>query len=101
MVAVVLAALLFWLCVFMIYFTSQGVSPIDFFAGPYAPHDAELAQWKETGQDEGGLLREPRLLLPEGRESARYLERQPRYRDPRTRAILRTEPAVRVPRRRI
>ena len=102
MVAVVLAALLFWTCVFLIYFAAQGVSPLEFFAGRYEPHSPELAQWRETGRDErSGLLREQRLLLPDGREGASHLLLQVRYRDPGTRRITAVEPSQRVPRRRV
>jgi hypothetical protein len=101
-VAVVLAALIFWICIFLIYFAAQGVSPLEFFAGHYEPHDPELGRWKETGRDEdSGLVREQRLLLPDGRESAAHLLLQVRYRDPETRQISAVEPAQRVPRRRV
>jgi len=102
LVAVVLAALLFWACVFLVYFTSQGLSPLEFFAGRYAPYDPELGRWQETGHDErSGLLREQRLLLPDGREGASHLLLQVRYRDPETRQITVVEPSQRVPRRRV
>jgi hypothetical protein len=102
MVAVVLAALLFWVGVFMIYFTAQGVSPFAFFAGRFEPYDPALGRWKEIGSDaDSGLLCEQRLLLPEGREGASFLVRQTRYRDPETRAVTRVGPAQRIPRRRI
>jgi hypothetical protein len=102
MVAVVLAALLFWGCVFMIYFTARGVSPSEFFAGSYEPYDPKLAQWQQTSKDpRSGLLCEQRWLLPDARERASYLERQTRYRDPTTLAILRIDASQRVPRRRL
>jgi len=101
-VAVVLTALFFWTCVFLIYFTAQGLSPLEFFAGRYEPYDPALARWQETGRDEhSGLLREQRLLLPDGREGAPHLLLQIRYRDPDTRAITVTEPLRRVTRRRV
>jgi len=102
MVAVVLAALVFWSCVFLIYFTARGVSPSEFFAGRYEPYDPRLAQWQKAGKLPGsGLLCEQRLLLPEAREAASYLERQTRYRDPTTLAVVRVDASQRVRRRRI
>jgi len=102
MVAVVLAALGFWSCVFLIYFTSRGVSPSEFFAGRYEPYDPRLAQWQKADQLLGSeLLCEQRLLLPEARQDASYLERQTRYRDPTTLAIVRVDASQRVRRRRI
>jgi hypothetical protein len=101
-VAVVVAALLFWCCVFMIYFTAQGVSPVAFFAGRYESYDVSLAEWREVSKDElSGLLREQRWLLPEGREDSSYLELQTRYRDPATRRIALIEASRRIPRRRV
>jgi hypothetical protein len=101
-VAVVLTALFFWMCVFLIYFTAQGVSPLEFFAGRYEPYDPALGRWQETGRDEdSGLLREERLLLPDGRESASHLLLQVRYREPDTRSITVVEPSRRVNRRRV
>lgn len=101
MIAVVAVALLFWICVFAIYFVSQGVSPVDFFAGAYEPFDPRLAEWHQTGPDEGSeLVREERFLLPEGRQKSAYLEHQVRYRDRTTRVIVKVEPAARVRRRR-
>jgi hypothetical protein len=47
------------------------------------------------------LVREERLLLPDGKVGARYLLLQVRYRDPVTRAIVRVKPEQRVRRRRI
>jgi len=86
----------------MIYFTAQGVSPIAFFAGRYESYDPSLAQWKEVSKDEqSGLVREQRLLLPDGKENASYLVLQIRYRDPETRQISVVEPARRIPRRRV
>ncbi|HEX2871788.1 MAG TPA: hypothetical protein VHP33_11040 [Polyangiaceae bacterium] len=99
--SVVAAALIFWVAVFMIYFTSTGTTPTDFFLGRYElPPD--LGAWKETGTDATlGLLREERLLLPDGHPSASYVLKQVRFRDPRTRAIVRTEPDQRLARRRV
>jgi hypothetical protein len=98
---VVGVALLFWACVFMIYFTSQKTTPLEFFLGRYEPPPRDLGIWKETGVAADGSIREERELLPDGRVGARHLLRQARYRDPLTRAIVRVEPEQRVPRRRI
>ena len=101
MVAVVAAALVFWICVFLTYFAAQGISPVDFFLGAYEPYDPQLGKWRVVGADEqSGLLVEERLLLPDGSARASYLERQVRRRDPHTRAIMRVESVVRVRRRR-
>jgi hypothetical protein len=98
---VVVAALIFWAAVFMIYFTSTGTTPTDFFLGRYElPPD--LGAWKETGVDAtGGLLREERVLLPDGHPHASYVLKQVRFRDLHTRAIVRTEPEQRLARRRL
>lgn len=97
MVAVVSVALLFWTCVFMIYFTSRGVSPIDFFIGAREPYDPALARWRSVGRDEqSGWMREERYLLPDGLQSASHLEHQVRYRDPASGTIARVEPTRRV-----
>ena len=101
MVAVVVAALLFWTCVFAVYFTARGISPLDFFAGAYEPYDPRLGQWRACGRDAvTGLIREERLLLPEGRPRASWLEQQVRHRDPKSHAIESVEPSRRVRRRR-
>jgi len=98
---VVAVALIFWASVFMIYFTSQGTTPIDFFLGRYEL-PPELGSWKEAGVDaERGLIREERCLLPDGRANAGYLVRQVRYRDRATLAIVRVEPEQKLPRRRV
>jgi len=100
-VAVVLAALMFWTCVFAAYFTARGISPLDFFLGAYEPYDPELAQWRACGRDEAtGVIREERVLLPDGRERAAYLEHQARYRDPVTGKIRSVEPPRRARRKR-
>lgn len=93
-------ALLFWAAVFVIYFTSQGTTPLEFFLGRYeVPPD--LGQWRPTGPLEQGLQREERYLLPEGRNRASHLLYQVRYREPTTLAIVRVEPERRLPRRRV
>jgi hypothetical protein len=99
---VVAAALLFWASVFMVYFTSVGTTPIEFFFGGYELPPPDLGTWKEAGVDpEHGFTREERYLFPEGRSNAGCLLRQVRYRDPTTRAIVRADPEQRLPRRRV
>jgi hypothetical protein len=101
-VLVVLAALVFWASVFMVYFTSQGTTPIEFFLGRYELPPADLGTWREaSASPEDGLAREERYLLPEAGAKARYLLRQVRYRDPTTREIVRVDPEQRVRRRRV
>jgi hypothetical protein len=101
MVAVVTGALLFWTCVFLVYFTSQNISPVDFFIGGFEPYDPALAKWKVTGSEPGsGHLVEERWLLQDGDARSSYLERQARHRDPATGGIVRVEPTQRVRRRR-
>jgi hypothetical protein len=100
-IPVVAVALLFWVCVFMIYFTSAEKTPLEFFFGRYEPPPADLGSWKTAGFDSAGLICEERWLLPEGSSNASYLVRQVRYRNPATRAIVRVEPEQRVPRRRL
>jgi hypothetical protein len=98
---VVLMALLFWVGVFWIYFTAQGLTPGEFFFGRFEPLPDDLGVWQTTGHDESGLVVEERLLLPGDRPKAKYLVRQVRVRDPVTRAIVRVEPEARIPRRRV
>ena len=101
MVAVVAAAALFWMGVFAIYFTAQGVSPLEFFLGAYESYDPRLGQWRAAATEpESELVREERFLLPDGRASASYLEHQVRYRDRKTLGIARVEAPRRVRRRR-
>jgi hypothetical protein len=100
-IPVVAVALLFWICVFMIYFTSAETTPIEFFLGRYESPPADLGIWKDAGLDSEGLICEQRCLLPYGHARAGYLLLQVRYRDPTTRAIVRIEPERRLPRRRI
>jgi hypothetical protein len=98
---VVFLALLFWFGVFMVYFTSQGTTPLEFLLGRHEPPPADLGQWREIdGAGADGLLREERYLLPQGRPNAGHLLHQVRYRDPRTRDIVRVEPEQRIRRRR-
>jgi|GEM_PF-1020430 len=100
-VPVVAAALLFWVCVFMVYFTAAGTTPREFFFGAYEAPPPDLGHWKEVAADGATeTLREERYLLPDGARS-RYLVQQTRYRDRVTRKIVRIEPERRVPRRRV
>jgi hypothetical protein len=99
-VPVVALALLFWASVFLIYFTSAKITPIEFFFGRYELPPADLGMWKDVHVGPDGLIREERSLLPDGGANASYLLQQVRYRDPTTRAIVRVEPERRVPRRR-
>lgn len=99
---VVCFALLFWVGVFWIYFTTQGLTPSEFFFGRYEPLPDDLGAWREVGVDQSsGCLKEERLLLPGDRSNASYLLRQVRFRDPTTRAIVRVAPEERVSRRRV
>jgi hypothetical protein len=98
---VVAAALLFWVGVFMVYFTAAGTTPLEFFFGAFEPPPADLGQWKEAGLDPNtSVLREERYLLPGGR-GARHLVLQVRWRDPGTRQIVRVAPDQRIVRRRV
>jgi hypothetical protein len=99
-VPVVAVALLFWVSVFLIYFTSAKTTPLEFFLGRYEPPPDDLGIWKDVRVEPDGLIREERSLLPGGGTNASYLLQQVRYRDPVTRAIVRVEPERRVPRRR-
>lgn len=96
---VVVVALLFWACVFMIYFTAMSTTPSEFFLGRYEPPPADLGSWKGKGTSREGLLEEERYLMPEAR--AGYLLQQVRYRDPVTRQIVQVDAERRVPRRRV
>jgi hypothetical protein len=101
MTAVVVAALIFWTCVFLIYFASQGISLLDFFAGSYEPYDPGLAEWRPVeGVTEPGQIVEERWILPDANARASYLEHQVRHRDAHTRAIVSVEPVRRVTRQR-
>lgn len=100
-IPVVAAALLFWGCVFMVYFTASGTTPREFFLGRYQALPEDLGRWKEVASDErSDLLREERCLLPNGKASP-YLLQQVRYRDPVTRKIVRIGPEKRIVRRRV
>jgi hypothetical protein len=99
---VVLGALVFWAAVFAVFFVTQETTPLEFLLGRYEPLPDNLNRWLDTGLEQpSGLLREERLLLPPGRSDGPLLLRQVRYRDPKTRAIVRVCPEERVPRRRI
>jgi hypothetical protein len=100
-IPVVAAALVFWVCVFMVYFTSAGITPREFFFGRYEAPPADLGRWKEVvAAAPTELIREERYLLPDGPRSA-HLVQQVRYRDPATRKIVQIDPEKRVPRRRV
>jgi hypothetical protein len=100
--AVVLSALLFWCCVFAVFFATQETSALEFVLGRYEPLPAHLGQWQELGVDgQTGLLREERFLLPSGRPNAGHLLHQVRLRDPETQTIVRVERERRVRRRRV
>lgn len=99
---VVFCALVFWAAVFGVFFVTQGTTPLEFLLGRYEPLPDDLNRWLETGLEQpSGFLREERLLLPPGRSDGPLLLRQVRYRDPKTRAIVRICPEERVRRRRI
>jgi hypothetical protein len=101
-VLVVVAALLFWGGVFTVFFSTQGSSPLEFILGRYEPLPADLGKWVEFGvEEQTGLLREERLLLPDADSSGRDLVHQVRYRHPATRVIVRVEPERRIRRRRV
>jgi hypothetical protein len=86
----------------MVFFTSQGTTPVEFFLGRYEPLPTDLGVWKEVGVDGAtGLLREERCLLPPGRPDAGFHLHQVRYRDPKTNAISHVGPETRVRRRRV
>lgn len=99
---VVAVALLFWACVFMVYFTSVDTTPLEFFFGRFEPPPVSLGVWTAVGVDaSSGQLREERWLLQGGRPRAGYLLHQVRYRDVATGSILRVEPERRVRRKRV
>jgi hypothetical protein len=101
MIGVVLAALLFWACVFAVYLATQGQSPADFLLGRAEAPPQDLGIWKELGLDPSSqLMREERLVLLESGPRAGQLLRQVRYVDPLTRAVVGAESEQRVPRRR-
>ena len=100
-IPVVAAALLFWVCVFMVYFTAAGTTPREFFFGRFQAPPEDLGRWKEVASDEdSSLLREERCLLPDGKGSS-HLVQQVRYRDPVTRKIVRIGLEKRIVRRRV
>jgi hypothetical protein len=100
-VAVVLTALLFWVAIFLVFFSSEGTSPFDSLLGTYEPLPADLGQWRIVGPDAAsGFVREERFLLPGASSRASYLLRQVRLRDATSGAVHEVEPETRVPRRR-
>jgi len=99
---VVLTALIFWVAVFSIFFTSQGTSALEFLLGRYEAPPDHLNTWRDMGIEQpSGLLRQERLLFPAGRQGGPSLLRQVRYRDPMSNAIVRVLAEERVPRRRV
>lgn len=103
----VFIAIVFWGAVFMIFFAAQNTTPGEFLFGRYET-PPNLGEWKEVASAasaeqpaQAGLVREERLLLPNGRAGARHLVLQARYRDPVSRAIVRVDPERRIRRRRI
>ena len=87
---------------FGIFFTSQGTSALEFLLGRYEAPPGDLNVWSDTGIDQAsGLLRQERLLFPPGRQDGPFLLRQVRYRDPRSKQIVRVAPEERVRRRRV
>lgn len=101
-IPVVVGALLFWLAVFLVYFTSRGTTPAEFFFGRLEALPDDLGRWQQVGVDpHNGLLREERSLLADGQTAAAHLLRQVRFRDPTTQAIVHAEPDRRFRRRRV
>ena len=99
---VVLVALLFWGAVFAVYFAMQGTTVVEFLLGRYEPLPTDLGKWRELGANpKTGLLREERLLLPNGEPSSAWLLHQVRHRDPGTEDIVEVEPERRVRRQRV
>lgn len=101
MVGAVVVALVFWLTVFVVLFTAQGSSPLEYLFGPLEPLPDDLGIWHEKGAAPSSrLIREERLLLPARGERATTLLRQVRYRDRLSGEIVSSEPEQVVPRRR-
>jgi len=99
---VVFTALVFWVGVFVTFFTSQETTLTEFLFGRYEPLPSDLNQWRRAeAEDETALLREERLVLPDGRDNAPVLLRQVRYRDAVTGKIVRVCAEERVRRRRV
>lgn len=99
---VVFTALVFWAAMFTVFFTSQGTSALEFLLGRYETPPEDLNTWRDVGIEQpSGLLRQERLLFPDGRQDGPFLLRQVRYRDPSSNAIVRVSPEQRVRRRRV
>jgi len=99
---VVFTALVFWAAMFAIFFTSQGTSALEFLLGRFEAPPDHLNTWQDVGIEQpSGLLRQERLIFPDGRQSGPIFLRQVRYRDPISKAIVRVAPEERVPRRRV
>ena len=108
--AVVIAALLFWLGVFAVFFASQGSSLLEVLSGRLEPLPDDLGQWKPVQAEKDSLarqthdaelIREERYILPGSREDSSYLIHQVHFRDPETRLIVRVDPERLVRRRRV
>jgi hypothetical protein len=101
-VFVVFTALVFWAAMFATFFTSQGTSALEFLFGRFEAPPDHLNTWRDVGIEQpSGLLRQERLLFPDGRQSGPVFLRQVRYRDPTSNQIVRVAPEERVRRRRI
>lgn len=101
-IPVVAAALLFWVAVFMIYFASLGMTPVEFFLGRFEAPPHHLGTWRPLGIDPvSGLVREERVLLPDSGARSSYLLLQVRFREPATGKIVAREPERRLARSRI
>jgi hypothetical protein len=98
-VPLVLTAILFWGAIFLVFFSAEGTSPLDFLLGAYEPLPDDLGEWRKLGPDEpSGLLREERWLLPGTDARASSLVRQVRFRHPETGTIVEVAPETLVPR---
>jgi len=87
---------------FAIFFTSQGTSALEFLLGRFEAPPDHLNIWRDVGIEQpSGLLRQERLLFPDGRQSGPVFLRQVRYRHPISNEIVRVAPEERVRRRRI
>ncbi len=99
---VVFTALVFWAAMFAVFFTSQGTSALEFLLGRYEAPPDYLNTWRDMEIEQpSGLLRQERLLFPDGRQDGPVLLRQVRYRDPSSKEIVRVCPEQRVRRRRV
>lgn len=100
-VPLVIVVVLFWVIVFYVIFTAQGLSVSDLLLGRKAPLPQDLGQWVETGVDDSGRLRQERRLRPGGMADPSFLTLQVRWVDARTGEILEVLPEQREARRRV